>query len=822
MQADADVVTGAGHQAGELSQGTTRFIDESVGLSVGIDRSYDGISGLDQTSDTDLSKFLSRPVKIASFQWLQSDSIGTTRTIAPWHLFWNDTRVKYKVNNFAFMQCKLKIKVLINASPFYYGAMIGSYIPVQGVTPSTIVNDSANRWFIPTSQRPHMWIFPQGSKADEMTLPFFYHKNFVDIQSAADLTAMGQLNFVNYTALASANGASGVGVNVQVYAWAEDVKLSGPSVGLAMQGDEYGNGVVSAPASAIASAASWFEKIPIIGRFATATRIGASAVSSIASMFGFTNVPVISDTQSYRPSPFPQLASTTIAYPAEKLTLDPKNELTVDPSILGLPPDDEMAIGNLITRESFLCTATWTSTNAVDDILFSARVNPVMYDNDNGTSQKLYNIPMSWIAALFKGWRGDIIFRFKFIATPYHKGRVRISYDPSGYAATNILNDVNTANVVMTQIIDLGEESDVELRIPYQQATAFQQIRPDYTAASIPFSLSLTPTFTASNIFDNGTICMRVLTNLTAPVSTASVPVMIFVRAAENFEFANPSDVLPTGFSYFQPQADVYGDPSAIVAGSASSTHADRYLVNYGECVKSLRQVLRRSSLSLNLGCLANTTSANTIQIFRFSRFPLYYGFDPLGLHSGQGIVVDDTFPFNFVKTTPFTWIAPAFVAHRGSMQWTFNVDSVNPVRHIRVVRANQSSTPMGYLEIPQALRGSLSEQSAFFASASIPGAGGQALTSQRTNQGLTVQLPNYTRFRWQSTNPRNSSALPAIDGSDIDAHNLEIHVANSSETTTAPSQTTWCYQSIGTDYGLYFFLNVPTMWIYASAISPI
>lgn len=817
-----DVVLETGHESAMTQQETVAFVDESAGLRVGVDESYDGVSGMDQTTNTSLSDFLKRPVRIASFTWNEADAVGTTNTFAPWHLYFNDTRVKYKLNNFAFIQAKLKVKVLINASPFYYGAMIGSYIPNVGLTPSTIVNDAGTRYFIPLSQRPHMWILPQGSKGDEMTLPFFYHKNFLNIQSAAALTAMGSISFVNYTALASANGAVGVGVSVQVYAWAEDVKLSGPSVGLSMQGgDEYGNGVVSAPATAIANGAKWFENIPIIGRFATATRIGASAVSSIASMFGFTDVPNVNTTEPFRPTAFPQLASTAISYPTEKLTVDPKNELTIDPSVLGLPPTDEMVISHLVQRESYLTTATWSSTNAVDDILFSARVAPAFFDNDNAIQSKVYQIPLCWISQLFKNWRGDIIFRFKFVASPYHKGRVRISFDPAGYAATNIINDAVSQTVVMTQIVDLGEESDVEVRIPYQQATAFMQNRTDLTASAISWSTSLTPTFSYSDIFDNGTITMRVQTNLTAPVAVTSVPILVFVRGAENIEFANPCEL--GNYSMFAPQSgEVYGDPMTMVAGKVTNVNPDRFLLNFGESVKSLRQLLRRFSL-VSVEMLATDSSHYCLVKRRFSRFPVYFGYDPKGTHSAVGLVVAANFPFNFSKVTPFNWVAPAFVAHRGSMQWNFNheLPPDSTLQHIRVYRDTQNSGDAGTTVVTRNPKGSVSNGSAFFALNASAGASGMAVTSQETNSGLTVQLPNYTRFRMQTTSPAQSTDLSNVDGSDIDAHVVEYDIYAGTSATYVTNSRLWQYSSIGTDYGLHFFLNVPTVWIYSAYPTP-
>lgn len=798
----------------ESTNENVRFVDAEEGVAVGIDRPYDGISAGDQTENIDFVKFLSRPVRIGNFTWNESDPVGTIRTFDPWFLFFNDTRVKYKLNNFSFIQCKLKIKVLVNASPFYYGYMIMSYQPQQNLTPSTIVNDTGTRFFIPYSQRPHLWIKPQTNEAGEMTLPFFSQKNFINAQLAQSFTDMGRLSFINYTALQSANGVSSSGVSVAIYAWAEDVKLSGPSVGLALQSDEYGNGCVSAPATAIANGASWFENIPIIGPFATATRIGASAVSAIASLFGFTNVPVITDTQPFRSEPFPKLASSDIGYPIEKLTLDPKNELTVDPKILGLEGDDEMILSNLAQKESYLTTATWSTSNSVDDILFSSRVQPALFDNDGGTpASKTYLTPMAWISSLFLHWRGDVIFTFRVVASPFHKGRLRITYDPSGYAGENIVTDSVSSNVVFTSIIDLTDQNEIEFRVPYQQATAFLLSANTYNV--IPWSTSLTPTFARDNSYDNGYLTVRVQTALTAPIATSSVNILCSVRAAENMEFANPRNAGP--FTTFPVQSDSFnsGVVGYLAGTSEPNVHADRYLVNFGESIKSFRQLLRRSAY-VSTSSLGGTPSTD-ISIWRktFTKIPGGYGYDPHGINSAKGLVVPaSNFPFNYSQLIPLHAIMPAFIGYRGSTHYSFNVQGRDAVGSVRVSRLNGRGAANTTETITSFTSGTSSANSAFFRNNLEAGAAGQAVTSQLTNAGMNISCPNYSMFRFQSTNPANWSFPTVTDGSFYDTYVLEA-VVDGNTNTSAQELLVHAYHSIGTDFGLYFFLNVPTFYAY-------
>lgn len=831
VQADILPLAGSGSLKSQINE-TVDFHDAAGGQSGGRNYAIGAETSTDQTEQIDFVKFLSRPVRIANFTWNESDAVGTSHVYNPWNLYFNDTRVKYKLNNFAFIQCTLKIKILINASPFYYGSMYCGYQPLQVFTPSTIVNDSGTRYLIPYSQRPCVWLTPQANEGAEMTLPFVYFQNWINAQSASAMTNMGQLTFLNYTTLQSANGVAGTGVSVAIYAWAEDVKLSGPSVGLAtqadefqVQADEYGNGIVSAPASALATAASYFRNIPIIGRFATATQMGASAVSSIAKLFGFTNVPVIADTMPFRSEPFPKLASSEIGYPVEKLTLDSKNELSIDPSVAGLDSKDEMVISTLVQKESYLCTATWSTTNVVDDILFTSTVTPALIDVDASTYRKYYLTPMAWISNLFLHWRGDIIFRFRIVASPYHKGRLRISFDPAGYGGENITVDAVSSNVVFTEIVDLALNNEVEFRVPYQQALAFL-IASRFTTTGPVWSVnSNSPGFLHNGTVDNGTLTVRVQTALTAPVALSSVSVMVFVRGAENLEFANPINPSP-GLTNWTVQSDTQGPTmiSKVIGTSEPSVNDQRYLVNFGESVHSLRTLLRRMSLVSVSTTPTDATNDNFIVQKIFAKLPPYYGYDPRGIHFAKGLITPaNTYQFNFVKIHPVNWMLPAFVGYRGSMNWTFNTDAPSALGSVRVVRLNTgtfASANDGYIG-GSFVKGTRSQDASSFMNALDAGCAGSALTNQLTQAGINVQCPMYAAYRFQSTNPVYTTLPAAADGSLFDMFMYEA-TCDSVTGVSNKGLKIWSYAGIGTDFSPLFFLNVPTYIFIDAPVVPV
>lgn len=827
MQSDVTPLAAAADVTA-LTKETVTFMDTVTGEHGGYDASIDVGSHADETVGVELQEFFARPVRIGTFTWNESDAVATSHTYSPWNLFFTDSRVQYKLNNYAFIQCDLKVKILINSSPFYYGSMYCGYQPLPAFTPSTIITDASNRHLMLYSQRPNVWLSPQRNEGAEMTLPFLYPQNRINAQSASDMTNMGQLTFLNYTTLASANGVTGSGVTIAIYAWAENVRLSGPSVGLATQADtwevqsgadEYGKGPVSSVATAIARTASALKSVPIIGRFATATEIGASAVSSIAKLFGWTNVPVIADVMPFRNTPFPPMASTEIGYPIDKLTIDSKNELTVDPAAIGMKSDDELAIATLVQKETYLTSTSWTTAQAVDTILFSSRVTPIMFDVNSGANTATsYYAPMAWVGALFANWRGDVIFKFRIVASQYHKGRLRISFDPTGTASHNLIADATTSNVIFTQIVDLGEQEEVEFRIPYQQALPYLRT-PAWSALTIPWSTSASPTFAHSSTFDNGTITVRVQTALTAPVATSTVAIMVFVRGAENLEYANPRELPLNQSTMFAVQAD-----STILGTAKPKDDETRHLVHFGERIASLRPLLRRYSMVGVDYVSGDVTSFLGVWQKAFGKIPPMYGFDVGGgINLAKGNVVPlSNFKFNFVQGHPITWLLPAFVGYRGSVNWSFNGSFVPTARHLRVVRTNDevNVAARAMRQTAAAGPGATPNSVAQTGLNTYPGLPGSALTNQYTNTGINVACPMQTRSRFQSTSPTNYTVPNAEDGSNLDMFVLEYASNTVAEALTGG--LVWSYAAIGTDFNMHFFLNVPAWITYTAAIVPV
>jgi len=840
------------------TQVITTFADSVVTSGIGGTSGNHAFGGADGNVSTDIAAFFQRPVQIGTATWTYARNTGDTISIVDnaatpvtytedfpcWQLWAENPAVKRKLANFAWFRGDLKLKFQVLASPFYYGHARVTYRPMWKFNPPSIaIPTSGTQHLIPFSHRPHVDILPGVATSFEMTMPFIWNRNWVSLASTANVQMrdLGAIRLMTYAPLDSANGVTNESLNIVIYAWVENIQLSGASC-YVPQSDEYGDGIVSKPASAVAKVAKMLNDVPIIGPFARATEIGAGAISAIARLFGFTNVPVVANTMPVRNEQFPKLASPDISYPIEKLTVDAKNELSVDPRIVGLPTgEDEMSIRHLCGRESWLCQTNWSTTSNINTLLFQSRVNTFMFDAAlfNTGCDSAWFTPMGWVTNAFDNWRGTIVFRFHVVCTKYHKGRLLISFDPSGTSGSdNIGSTANTSNIVHTAILDIGLSNNVEFSVPYQQATQFLRCRteidPD-VAVNRAWSTSSTSAWTINPLYDNGYITVRVLNTLTAPVAANDVKINVYVKGGDDLEFANPTDVDPTKkMSYYVAQSQVLTEQSpGTLIGSAptGSTSETQYLVHFGEKVVSLRPLLRRFNL-LSADYFAPTTTTNNMTMFikKMFKMPISPGYAEFGYNSAKGIKPSTTgtsFGYNWCAFTYMSYFSQGFLCYRGSTNYSFNLSThTTAMNHVRAYRDNLGAVKNAadqnrafvrtvYEQIDVTTLATANNSVARFVSTAFSGMSGQALVNNVTQSGLNVALPNYSPFSFCATGTNFANIPSSDDGADDDGLVLEIQTVPNKSSTERIVIYTYC--AAGTDFGFYYFINVPALYYYNS-----
>jgi hypothetical protein len=823
----------------EMTSETVTFIDNAEGEVIMAGSEVNPIARVDGTEDLQLGKFLGRPTAIHSFTWNTADTIGVKATILPWHLFLNNTNIRKKIDNFAFLRGKLHIKVMVNGTPFQYGLLRTCYSPLLGLVSDKIRSPptGSEPLLTPYSQQPGFFVTPAANAGGQMELPFFYHKNWLDITLASNVQDFGTINFVVFAPLGVAVSGGSSAVTVQVFAWMTDVELMGSTASLALQGDEYDEGVVSRPASAVANVASYLTKVPIIGPFARATEIGARAVGSIAKIFGFTNVPVIANVHGFLPMNAPMLASGHIGTAVQKFSLDPKQELSLDPTLHGLHPGDELSIPYIKKKESYVGSGAWATTDAVDTLIWCCRVTPALFQSANivntvptTVGQRVYHTPVSYMSQMFYNWRGSLVIRIKIVATKFHKGRLKISYDPRA----DITSTNPDVNVVYTKIVDIGEEDDIEIEIPYHQDTPWLLVDKSLTT-----NWNTTGTLPNRIGTDNGVLTVRVLTTLTAPAAGA-IKVLAFTQGGDDFEYANPSDHIGAESSnrvpsFFALQAEDITSvvPTRHVLGERAVPHPDRYAQNFGEAINSLRCIAHRYMTMDSIWTNSLTTDSTTVigKILRI--MPYTPGFDPNWTSFTQAtkvVAASGQAPYAFNTMSHMAYIAGMYMGYRGGANFvvTPGYDAYgSSMSDFRVTRWTQQATASGYRLYQnwsnQAASGTLSARTSFINRGSYwpDGLAGMAITNTDTNGSISFQLPDFKLANFSLADPVNYGQGSSQDGTDRQAAFVQIAVK-------APAGTNTSYLTMQTqvsaapDWTCLFWLCCPTLDYLTGSPTPI
>lgn len=717
-------------QSREIMTGNTlttqnvTFNDYSPGATYSVASQYDEVHQETIENDLDLNNFFSRPVLIGSTKWTVGNGPGAlVQNLNPWSLYWRNPRVSNRISNFKLLRAKMHVRVLLNGSPMHYGRAIMYYTPLHlyddvgrqsGFNPQPIQN------LVNNSQKPHLWLNPTTSQGGDMELPFLWHNNALDLPTG-EFDQMGALDIVAATPLRHANSGT-TDVNITILAWATDVVLSSPTTcnvdGISPQSDEYSNRVFSVKASNVASMMDRLASAPVIGPYARATSLAASAMSGIAALFGFSK-PLELDRCIVVPKTVNDMATTGGKDDSHKLTLDPKQELTIDPRAFGLGSKDEMDISYIAQTESYLTTFTWTSGNSspAGTILWNSIVDPAQYIIYAASGSDIPKMTMtaSCFAALpFQYWRGSIIYRFQVVCSALHKGRLRIVYDPEIEVSNN--DPARTTpeyNLGYQTVVDISETKDFEVTVGWGQTSSYRE-NCMYTGIGPMFAITPLNYNSSFNTCGNGVLGVYVMNELANPsASTDDCYVVVSMRAGPDFEVACPTsrplnrlryrtfsevnapealvapieelgedqiaeEVVPQS-SELPVSAVPSGDANMAEGAESAATLADLGSLTshtndifMGETVRSFRTLLKRFSVVENAIVTAVSASpANSAILLQRSTFPIEPGFtgkSDLATHRVTRTVLGKQYAYGFL--CPLRFVASGYVGWRGSIRW--------------------------------------------------------------------------------------------------------------------------------------------------------
>lgn len=821
------------------------FSDTHPGYIQTVKSQFDSIRDGALNTDATLDEFFQRPLRIASYDWEVNKSFF--ENFDPWELFFENPRVYNRIINYKLMRAKLHLKFVVNGNAFHYGRMIAAYNPLDKDDNMTQERAFLDADVVGASQRPHVYLDPTNSQGGEIVCPFFQYDNVLDITKIS-WRSMGSVTLHALQPLKHANGATDK-VSITVFAWASDVKYAIPTEfsGLVIpQADEYASKPVSRIAGAVANAASYFVKVPTIGPFARATQIGANAVGAIATLFGYSS-PVMLETSMYRPLTMANMATTNVPNEAAKLTVDCKQELTIDPRTVGLDDVDELAISSIAQKESYIASFPWAVGTPAETLLFNINVDPGVHQKVGEGSTAELHFPATCFAVMpFKFWRGTMKYRFQFVCSKYHKGRVKIVYDPTGTPFSGTA-EYNTA---YTTIVDISDLQDFEIEVGWGQDTPYREHVHPITPQGQMFDTERLSTTTSTADFGNGTLAVYVVNDLTVPNSTIDndIEVNVFMKAGDDFEVAVPEMKYverlriapdtsgPT--TNHVPQLEVLPQAGEEEVLTSDSKPADVQVLNtmankveiadatnqvyFGESVRSLRQLLKRYSRyrfiegnTLDDGAQMSLVSAN-------NAFPMHVGWQVPTTNLQSAVFDVNGGRYLYGNTTLLNYVASSYGGWRGGIRWMADYSrlaSVNgPTSTIAVrlprgtgnydrydIRNTNTNNPVGMATLINAQ----------YSDGNAPFADGALLQTSTVNPTVSFEVPYYSRFRFT---PAKRILRPDDADPEQPGFALESYFTNGS---TPGRSVVPLYCAAAEDFNCFLFLGAP-IWYYENTGAPV
>lgn len=442
------------------------------------------------------------------------------------------------------------------------------------------------------------------------------------------------------------------------------------------------DGLISKPASAIAMAADALSMIPVLAPYAKATSLVSTQLGNVAKIFGYSRPQVLDDIKPFVPRIMGNLTNSDAPESLVKLSLDSKNEMSIDTRIMGLGGEDELTINSIAQRWSYWRQFDWPETAVTDTLLTSMLVWPNYGQTLTASPTKeLHPTALCFASSPFEAWQGTIKFRFNVVCSEYHRGRIRIVYNP-----VTSPGGIIPFNQTYSTIVDISENRDFEYEVKWADIRAWAYNAGVSNLATNPGYDDNNPVM-AGGEYDNGSISVYIVNELATPsVSAADVKIQVWVAAGDDYAVSVPTTKNLSALSYHAQQSETAPGESLASAEDTSNSPGcvsevksfapgmsikedNQYLVYQGERIVSLRELLRRYNYHNCYYPGEEGTVANTRTIaYNVHNFPFFRGWES----GGQDTAVNSlgaTADYNFCNMTLMNYLTPAFACRRGGIR---------------------------------------------------------------------------------------------------------------------------------------------------------
>lgn len=775
----------------------------------------------DETFDTlasegsQIGDFFHRPLKIYDVDWesLNGPSIDLDLV----REYFSNKRVVNRVNNYAYITGTMCVRIACNGSPYHFGkAMVGiNYWPAMDTSLSAVSVTQL-------SQLPHIDINPTLGTVGCLEIPLFHPYNAI---SLVDYDRVVDLSFrtINALLIAGDNPTDAPPITISVWCWMKDYKLLSPtsvsSSNLVPQSDEYEERPVSRAATVTANNLGILSKLPYVGRYARISQLAVSVVGELASTLGFSRPLAINDEVRQAPRIIGNLSNVNYSDCSTKLSLDIKQEVTIDSMVTGYKEDNDMLLINVAKRESLIYSTIW---NTSIDFLPCVVVNPLVAPSAQNVDDiaVVNSTPMSYVSIPFNFWRGNIKFRVEVVGSAFHRGKLRIVYDPLNPESNSWVTD---SNINYSYIMDIAKEREYTMDVGWATNKPFLNTgspKRDFITESSEFGAL---DYQAST--DNGVLLLYVEHPLRSVVNDPSpqVYINIYISAGDDFQLCEPTDKWMSQFTNnvgeLVPQSieETPGVgqapipemmPSFNINKNMASSYStsDKYDITFfGERVSSIRQLVKRycSNRSIRIS-LTGAVNMNSVWLNR-NDFPNYSGPSNTGLDESSA-----NGKYTYACNSNFlNWYTPMFLMRRGGVRnkYVLSTDTPNKFLDFSASRSEGPGTSTSVYSLD------VDGNEVWFLNYRQEQAvlNGSQITLPQYNPVLEIDCPYYTSKRFYFAQDRDKETN--FGDGDIRrecGHRVTINTKDNDANGILRR-----YTAAADDYSLYMFKYAPILMEY-------
>lgn len=447
----------------------------------------------DSSSDNfnqDIKAFLAKPVIIDSGNLGPANTVGTFGSyLMPYGLINSFNTVSNKLDGFLGFRATMVFRLTINANPFQQGRYMVTWTPTGGAAENAVSTAHLNSHIYTLVQRstlPRVEVDLACDTVGELRVPFISKYNFYPLAGQSSAEKFGNLGYVSIFPYVPLAGVTNLAAGYTLWGHFEDVELVCAAV--PQSGGKFsdshreavtaGVAPLSNTLSLISKSAGVLSAAPGIGAYASSLSWLTERLAKTAMVFGWSkptnNAPVTYMMRSTMAN-YTNVDAVDNSLP---IALSAKNEIHKCPGFAGTDVD-EMDFSYITSIPAYDSTTSWLNGTGTGTLLKTFTVAPLVNISTtalvNGGVQAQNFKPMDFVANYFTYWRGSIVYKFKFVKTDYHSGRLVIAFSPYESSST-IIPAISLPLTAYTHrhVVDIRECNEVSITVPYISSTPYR------------------------------------------------------------------------------------------------------------------------------------------------------------------------------------------------------------------------------------------------------------------------------------------------------------------------------------------------------------